>query len=163
MSIELGDLIESLEREISPPGVDLYPDSTEDILLGHLQDAFWEARLFGLLAGFTEADGQVSNLTEDGDELGRELQQLIVLYAGFRITLTQFQNLNTTFRTKAGPVEFETQKSAAQLKGVLDAIKERLGLILRNLSAYGGTTTTVFDAVVERTYSQGVGEVWWVR
>lgn len=163
MAIDLGDLIESLEREISPPGSNLYPDANEEILLGHLQDAFWEARLHGMLAGFTEADGQVSNLTTDGDELGRDLQQLIVLYAGFRITLSQFQNLNTGFRAKAGPVEFETGKSAAQLKGVLDAIKERIGLVLRNLSTYGGTTTAVFDSVVERTYSQGVGETWWVK
>lgn len=163
MAIDLGDLVESLQREVSPPGVDLYPNANEDTWLGHLQDAFWEARLHGMLAGFTETDGQVSNLTADGDELGRELQQLVVLYAGFRITLTQFQNLNSGFRAKAGPVEFETAKSAAQLKGVLDAIRGRIAIVLNNLSSYGGTTTTVFDSLIERTYSQVAGETWWVR
>ena len=162
MAVDLGDLVESLQREVSPPGTNLFPNATDDDWLGHLRDAFWEARLHGLLAGYTEDEGEITPLSGDTD-LTRDMQQLIVLYAGFRITLTQFQNINSGFRAKAGPVEFETAKSAQTLKGVLDAIKARIGLVLENLSAYGGSNTSVLDAVIERTYSQSVGDVWWVK
>jgi hypothetical protein len=162
MAVDLGDLVESLQREVNPPGTNFFPNASDDDWLGHLRDAFWEARLHGLLTGYTEDEGEVTPISGDTD-LSRDLQQLIVLYAGFRITLTQFQNINSGFRAKAGPVEFEQNKSAQTLKGVLDAIKARISLVLDNLSEYGGAHTAVLDAVIERTYSQSVRETWWVR
>lgn len=186
MAVDLSDLIDPLKREVSPPGTDLYPTATDDNWLGNLTDAFWEIRLYGFLAGFEEnaaarggpvdfgeaivtpigADEDYDDTTGyvAGEDLGRELQQLIVLWAGWKIVLNQMQNLTTTFRSKAGPVEFETQRSASVLKGVLDQLKAKIDFITGNLSVYGqGTNTAVFDAIVERTYSQVLGDVWWVR
>jgi len=36
MAIDLGDLVESLQREVSPPGTNLFPDAVDDEYFGHL-------------------------------------------------------------------------------------------------------------------------------
>lgn len=162
MAVDLGDLIESLQREVNPPGTNLYPNATDDDYLGHLQDAFWEARLHGMLSDWTESDGLVTPISGTTD-IGRDYQQLVVMYAGYRIVLTQFQNLKSMFRAKAGPVEFETQQQATVLKAVLDAIRSRINLVLSRLSDVGVSTATVFDAVIERSYSTAANDTWWVR
>lgn len=178
------DLVESLRREVNPPGTDLFPDATDDDWGGKLTDAFWEIRLFGLLSGFEEnaaarggptgfGEGKVTptGVDETYDDpigyaplidLGRERQQLIVLWAGYKVVINRLASLNTVFRAKAGPVEYETQNAASLLKAVLDQLKARMDYVL-NILRDNGTTTAVFDAIVERNYSQAVGEVWWVR
>lgn len=162
MAVDLGELVDSLRREISPPGTDLYPNAEEDELVGHLQDAFWEARLHGLFVGYTESDGLVDPIS-GSTEFGRELQQAVVLYAGYRILLTSLQNVNTAFVAKAGPVSFEQGKSAQTLRDVLAAVKDRIKLILDNLSSYGGSSTAVLDSVIERSFAQAYGQTWWVN
>lgn len=166
MAVDIVELVPSLERELSPPGTNLYPNATEEIWTGHLQDAFWEARLQGLLAGYTlDPNDDTQIVPQSGTtDLPREMQQLIVLFAGYRITLTQFQNVNSGFRAKAGPVEFEQQKSAQTLKGVLDALRARMKAILDALPVIaGGTQAYAFEGYIERTYAVAVGESWFVR
>jgi hypothetical protein len=161
MAVDLGDLVESLQREISPPGTNLYPDATEDEYVGRLADAFWEARLHGLFSGYTEADGSVT--PDSGTtEFPRDYQQLVVLYAGYRVVLSSYQNLNSVFRAQAGPVEYETQKSAQVLRGVLDALRERIKIALGRLSDIGDSSVAIFDAVIERDYALATGTSWWV-
>lgn len=185
MAVDLNDLVDSLKREISPPGTNLYPDARGSEYLGHLIDAFWEAKLFGMmddwvenaaarggpaafeegvvtptgaLAGYDDPDGYV-----DAD-MGRDRQQLIVLYAGYRIVLASFQNLKSMVSYKAGPVEYKTQQSAQVIKGVLDAIRERIKLAIMTISTSAGmTSVSVFDAVIDRTYNTVVGDNWWVK
>lgn len=167
MAVELADLIDSLKREVNPPGTDLYPNATDDDWLGHLADAFWEARIMGFqpLIGFTvDPDAfTVDPITVGQPDLTRDFQQLIVLYAGYRITLTQFQNLNARFHAKAGPVEIEVEKSANTLKAVLDAIKQRIDIVLTRLSDVGGTSVEILDAIIENTYTIATRGQWWVR
>lgn len=167
MSVDLGDLIPSLQREVSPPGGNLYPNATDDDWLGYLQDAFWEARLQGLLSGFTlDTDDDSLIVPQHGTtDLERDFQQLIVLFAGFRITLTQFQNINSGFSAKAGPVQFEQQKSAQTLRGVLDSIKERLKAILLTLPVESRAVPQVyaFEGYLERTYEIAIRDQWFVR
>jgi hypothetical protein len=183
--VNLFDLIDPLKREVQPPGSDLFPDATDDEWGGALSDAFWEVRLYGFLPGFEEnvaarggwptfVEGIVTPIgvlddTYDdptgyltGTDLSRELQQLIVLWAAWKIVLNRMASLNTTFRTKAGPVEYETQNAASVLKAVLDALKARIDLVLTTLPGAGGGAV-VFDAMIERSYSQAVGETWWVN
>lgn len=168
MAVDITELIPSLQRELSPPGTNLYPNATGGTFLGYLQDAFWEARLQGLLKGYTlnpADDTQIIPISGTTD-LDRALQQLIVLFAGYRVTLTQFQNINSGFRAKAGAVEFEQQKSATTLKGVLDALRERMKLILDNLPPEAGVAPTyayAFEGYIERTYGIAFGDSWFVR
>lgn len=185
MAVDLIDLVEPLRREVNPPGSDLFPDSTEDDWLGSLTDAFWELRLHALLAGFEENAAARGGPTEFGQgkvtpvgvdatyddpngfsptqDLGRELQQLIVLWAGYKVTLARLGALNTVFRAKAGPVEYETQQAASVLKGLLDTLKARIDFILNDLRDANSSSIAVFDALIERSYLMAENETWWVR
>lgn len=160
MAVDLGDLIEPLRREVNPPGTDLFPDATDDDYFGNLQDSFWDARLDGLLEGYTESDGVVTTIG-GGDDLTRDMQQLVVVYAGARIVRNHLRALDTLFRSKAGPVEFETQKSAAVLKALLDDLLYRKKLILTRLGDTGTIESYYIDALVARDESIGWGETYW--
>jgi hypothetical protein len=183
MAVNLFDLVDPLRREVNPPGSDLFPDATEDDWGGSLSDAFWEVRLYGFLAGFEEnaaarggpeefSTGIVTPTGVDStyddpsgfsaaEDLGREMQQLIVLWAAWKVVLNRMGSMNTTFRAKAGPVEYETQNAATVLKAVLDALKGRIDLVLTTVPQRAGVV--VFDAMIERSYSMAVGETWWVN
>lgn len=166
MAVDLGDLVEAFTAQVNPPGTDLYPNAVEDDWIQRLANAFWMARLEGVtaLSSYTvNEDFQVEPLTVGDDDIDGELQQLIVLYGAFMVTVTALQNARAKFRAQAGPVEFETQQAATQLRDVLSTIKERLNLILRRLGDLGTTDTAVLDAVIERNWSQAVGDSWWVR
>lgn len=183
MAVDLQDLIDPLRREVNPPGSDLFPDAIDDDFLGALTDAFWELRVHGYLTGFEEnaaARGGPAEFSEaivtptgetdpDYDEpsgydtdsdMGRDLQQLVVLWAGWKITLNRMGALQSVFRAKAGPVEYETQQAATLLRSVLDQLKLRIDAALDGLDA--GSDTTVFDAVIERSYAMAAGSTWWV-
>lgn len=162
MAIDLFELVESLRREVSPPGEDLFPNATDDDYLGNLQDAFWEARLDGLLEGYTESDGTVEPTDSGGDDLTRDLQQLIVFYAGFKIVRNHLRSIKTMFRAQAGPVEFETQQSANVLKDLLLELKYKRDLVLTRLSDLGQVPTTYIDALVARDDSILFGDTYYI-
>jgi hypothetical protein len=187
MSVDLATLIEPLQIEIQIPGGDAYASATEDDYLGYLINSFWEIRLYGLLAGFEEdvaarggppefAVGIITPLGVDPfyddptgysvtEDLPRDLQQLIILWSAWKIALTNMASLNSVFRAKAGPVEYETQQAASVLTAVLDQLKSRILFLIDHLpSQYGGQqNVVVFDAVIQRSESQAVGGTWWVR
>lgn len=187
MAVDLATLIEPLQIEVQIPGGTAYADATDDDYLGYLINSFWEIRLYGFLMGFEEdvaarggppefAAGIVTPLGVDptyddpngyslAQDLPRDMQQLIVLWAAWKVALTNMASLNTVFRAKAGPVEYETQQAASVLKEVLDQLKSRILYLIDQLpSMYGGQqNVAVFDAIVERSYSQALGDVWWVR
>lgn len=130
MAVDLSDFVDVLRREINPPGSALFDEVLDEELTGHLADAFWEARLDGLVKAWTaDEDGIVEPLKVGGSELGREWVALLVLYAGIRMLRNHLMNQQTTFRAEAGPVSFETQSSAtvlAELLKQLQATKLRL-------------------------------------
>jgi hypothetical protein len=165
VAVDLADLVDSLKREVNPPGDNLFPNATENDWLGNLADAFWEARLHGMLAGFTVNPDtfELTPLDASAADMTRDLQQLIVLYAGFRITLNELKNAQSSFHAVAGPVEIEVQKASNVLKGVLDAIKGRIDIVLTRLSDAGSTSVAVFDAVIEHNYNIAARNEWWVR
>lgn len=153
MAVDLDELVEVVRREVSPPGTNLFPNATDDEFLGNLQDAFWEARLFGFFEGFTESEGTVTPATGSID-MERDQQQLIVLFAGARILRNEIRNLNTSFRAVAGPVEFEQQKSAQVLKDLLFDVRSRIVYLVQGLAA---NQTYYIDAVVGRTEAMDYG------
>ncbi|QBQ74867.1 hypothetical protein [Caudovirales GX15bay] len=184
MAVDLFTLVDSLKREVNPPGSDLFPDSTDDNWLGSLTDAFWEVRLYGFLSGYEEnaaarggdaafgegivtphgVDATYDDPTGWSDlDLSRELQQLIVLWAGWKVVLARMGSLSTMFRAKAGPVEYEAQNAASVLKGILDQLKARIDWFVTNLLDTSGANVAVFDQVIERTYAEATGGLWWVR
>jgi len=150
VSVDLGELIPSLRREINPPGEDLFPNATNSEFLGNLVDGFWEAVLDGLITGYTVDEDGIITPVSGSTDLGREIQQLVVFYAGFRILRNVLRNLNTKFRAKAGPVEYETAQSANTLRDILGELTNRRNILLSRLSDMGYTETYYIDSVMAR-------------
>ncbi len=150
MAVDLNDLVEYLNAEIGP--------TTAATLTGGqkllaLRNAFWSAKLDGVtaLADYREVDGTIDPV--GGVELDRELQQIIVFWAGIAIVSNELRNSNTSFRAKAGPVEYETQTSANVLRGILDLLLERRALLVKRLSDSGRTTVGIVDSVAASDYA----------
>lgn len=155
MAVDLSDFVESLRREVTPPGSDLFQTVGDDVFTGYLADAFWEARLDGFMGKWvTDEDGIVTPLDPLGVDLPREMVGLIVLYASIKILRNRIMNLNTSFRSKAGPVEYEVQNSAnllTELLKQLAARKEQILDAVENLP----TPTFYFDAYTTRQSDAG--------
>lgn len=157
MSVDLTDLVPSLRREVNPPGQELFPDATNAILLGYLSDSFWLGKLDGFYGGYSESDGIVINVTEGGDDLSRDWQQLIVFYAGMKIIENSLRNTNTLFRAKAGPVEYETQNSASLLRVHLEALYDRRDALITQLSQQYSISVGYVDMLCARTNALAEG------
>lgn len=164
MAVLIDNLIESLKNEVSPPGTDLYPSVSDPQWRSRLLDAFWEAKLAKAFPNYT-IDGSNNIVPISGTtDMPREQQQLIVLFAGFRVALTAFQNIKSGFRAKAGPVEFEQQQSAQVLKGLLDALRERIKDALEDVDGTSmGSLALVLDGLAARSAAISDGDLFFVR
>jgi len=161
MAVDLSDLVDLLRSEVDVPGTDSFPLAVEDDWINQLSSGFWETVLDGITTGYTELEGIVTPITGTTD-LSRELQQLVIMYAGVRVIRNKIMNLNSVFKAKAGPVEFQVEHSATVLRGVLDELVRRRNLILRRLSDVGVTQSYYIDAVLARTESLRLGDTTWV-
>jgi|SRR5262245_29506807 len=159
MAVDLSDLVPSLKREVSVPGASrsIYPTATTTEWTAWLSDAFWEVRMDGMLGEYTEADGIVTPINPSDPDLSRDWQQVIVLYAGIRITRNELLTLDTVFRSKAGPVEYETGKSAQLLQAILQELQGRRDQVLETLSGAGQLPSYYIDAVLARDVSVATG------
>lgn len=155
MAVDLGELAPALQREINPPGTEVITD--DGLLIDLLADAFWEARLDGLLAGYTVNDDFEIETINGGPDMPRELQQLIVFYAGLRIIRNALRETSTLFRAKAGPVEFETQNSAQLLRDLFAELRAKRDFLLGQLTTLGLVSYAYIDMVQAREASIGYG------
>jgi hypothetical protein len=130
MAIDLADHAPSLRREVTPLGSTLFASVTDSDLTAYLADAFWEARLDGFLTGYAADEDGVVTPTSGSTDLSLAGVALVVMYAGIRVMRTQILNMNTLFRAKAGPVEFEQQNSAIMLREMVRALQERRNLLI---------------------------------
>lgn len=162
MAVDLSDLVDSLKREVNAPGIAQLPNATDPEYLGNLQDGFWEAVLDGVISGYIETDAIVTPSSGTTD-LPREMQQLVVFYAGFRIVRNQMRDLKTAFKAAAGPVNYETQQSAIVLKSILEDLKIRRAFLLNTLSENGKIDAVYIDAFRERDDRMYITEVDWLR
>jgi hypothetical protein len=161
MAIEVTDLVPYLKASVNPPGTDLFPDALTSDWETNLSNGFWEATLDGVITGYTETEGIIEPLDSDDDDLGRELQQLVVLYAAVTIVRNHLMNLKSSFRAKAGSVEYETGQSAQVLKSILDELIGRRTTILTAL-AEESTSSYYYDAAIARNESLYYGDTWWI-
>lgn len=162
-SVDLTDLIPNLKARLSPPGSDNYPNATSSQWTFQLLDAFWEAYLDGLIGPYTiDDDGIVTPTGSNTTPISRAQQQIILFYVEIHLLTTNLQNLKTTFRAKAGPVEYETQQAATVLKALLDDASKRREELITNLRENPFITTVVIDNVIARTYAIAEGVSWFV-
>lgn len=159
MAVDLTAYVPSLLREVQPPGTSLYAGVGEADWVQYLADGFWEARLDGFLEGFVVAQGGFGSyellpptgMADSAPEV-RMAISLMVMYAGIRVLRNRILNTNTSFRAKAGPVEFEQQNSATMLAEMLKQLRMTKDRILEQLDA-GMTPTLVLDAYSQRVFS----------
>lgn len=154
MSVDLSDYVDSLKREVSPPGATLFAGVGDDVFAGYLADAFWEVRLDGFMEPYiSDADGIVTPQAAGAPDIGREDIALVILYAGIKIIRNRLLSTQTRLSAKAGPVEFTTENSAnllVEMLRELSAIKARL----QYLKQFGtGQSVTVLDAFSARSIS----------
>lgn len=165
MAVDLTEYIPSLKREVNPAGLTLITLSDPE-WVGYLTDAFWEARLDGLLDGYeatndsttTVADGTISKIDDPNADVPKQLVALVILYAGIRILRNRILNTNTGFRAKAGPVEFEQQNSATMLAEMLKQLRATKDRILVQVDLERHITgVVVLDAFSTRLFDLSSG------
>jgi hypothetical protein len=150
MTTNLADMAETFRREVAIPGTfaSAYPTIDQTQVVGALADALAEVKLDGFLSD------QVLDLTTGDIEPGLDVaaQALVVLYAGMRLIRAELRAANTSVRYKAGPVEYETGKSAGGLVQTLRDLAERKSAILAALRT-GIALDVVLDAYTGRAWT----------
>ena len=123
MAVDLSDYVETLKREVTPVGSTMYSGVSDTFWTGAMADAFWDARLDGLIQGYTcDEDGIVTPEANGGEEFPRTLISVVALYAGIRVLRNQILNMGSA-SFKAGPVEYERQVSATMLTEMLKQLR----------------------------------------
>lgn len=135
-TVDLEDLIPDLEIALNIPGENLYATVGTTEWVGHLRDGFWNSYIEGLLLGYVESDGIISPVS-GSTPMPRDAQQLIIMFTSIEIIRKRLMSMQTVFRAKAGPVEYEVQQSASVLKALLDDLTDRRKYILLRLSDSG--------------------------
>lgn len=159
MAVDLSDYVDSLRREITPLGSDIFSTVNATALTGYLSDAFWEARLDGFMTNYVADEDGVVTPTSGTTDLDRRYVALVVLYAGIKILRNRILNMNTSFRAKAGPVEFEQQNSATMLAEMLKQLRATKDRILEELDDAEAMTTVLYlDAFSVRLFD---GSSYW--
>jgi len=166
MAVELSDLVDSLKREVEPPGADLFPTATGADWVGYLSDAFWKCRIeAGLFVGYAvnDADQIVPTFASPPVDLGRDSQQVVVLFAALGVVTNVIRTTNTSFTAKAGTAEFSVENSAGALKDVLAEYQTRRQFILTRLSDLGHPMDMVVDLIDTEQMNITFGDELWVR
>lgn len=153
MATPISDLRVILRREINIPGFEQLPDITNTELDGYISDAFWEARLMGMLSEYG-SDGTNIYLSSDNGDLPEQYQQLVSIVAGLRMIRLKMLNLAINLRAQAGPVEYEQQASATTLRAIFKSMEDRLKALLSIYSDQLGVSETYYyDSVLQREAS----------
>ena len=133
---DLAELVDSFRRETNADATTV----TDDVVTGHLADAFWRLKLENLMAGYEiTTDYSVSPVTAIPDvAIPDSLGQLIVIEAGCKYLRNQIMAQPTGFRAHAGPVEFEESFSATALANVLEMLMAAKSTLVEQIRAGEG-------------------------
>ena len=153
-SVDLSELIGDLEAAVTVPGATSpFVTASETEWLTRLRNGFWSAFNEGVISNFIcDEDGIIQPVSGEAT-FGRDLQQIVIMYAAINIYQNQLMQLKTLFRAKAGQVEYETQQSAQVMKTLLDSLLAQRATILKRLSDGGFTDSYYIDALRSRDQS----------
>lgn len=147
---DLSDYVAALKREVAVPGTfdGIFPDTSDDDLVGALEDGFSQAQLDGFF-GTSELDTSLHVVTPG---LSSGAGALVVIYSGERIIRAQLRNTaNKQHYESAGSI-YDIETSASILTEELKSIQKRktdlLALILRQ--ARSGQAVYVTDGYIIR-------------
>ncbi len=152
MTLALSTLVPSLQRAMSTPGNDFFPDALPSEWVGRLADAFMDAKVRGMFSawGLSADNTAIEPKDPAGDDPDDVLQRLIVLYAALNTLITQLTNLTTLSKYQAGPALMETQRSAQVLKDVLAARRSDLAEMTDLIASQRSGTLVAFSAITIR-------------
>lgn len=57
MAVDLSDYVDTVRREVTPPGSTTFATVSDEVFVGYLADAFWEVTLDGFLGTATNSNG----------------------------------------------------------------------------------------------------------
>lgn len=82
----------------------------------------------------------------------REDLAMVILYAGIKMLRNRILNTDTSFKAKAGPVEFERQSSATMLAEMLKQLAKTKDRILEAADEAEATAVMLIDAYSTRVF-----------
>lgn len=151
MPVDLAEYVDTLRREVTPPGSSTFASVSDEVFTGYLADAFWEVRLDGFVEPYScDVDGIIAPLS-GSDDIGRDQIALVCLYAGIKIIRNRLLEQSSRTRAKAGPVEFEQDFSANLLVEMLKELQSTRVRLLY-LKTYNQDVTLI-DAFSARSAS----------
>lgn len=166
MSTAVQDLIPILNRELNPPGAELYTTMSAGQKIGYLVDGFWDARLSGTLSEYTAALGEditppettgayyFTDIDASGGDFPEQYQMMVVIFAGFRLVRMKILQLAVNFKAVAGPAEYEQQASATTLRAVLKSLSDRIQELKGQYSEdFNQTAFILMDGQMQAEYS----------
>lgn len=163
MAVDLGDFIDDVKSQVSAPGSNLFPDSTDDDWLLQLRNAFNEAILYGIITKYTEVDGSVEPRTVGDPDISRDLIQAVIYLASLQVLRTRLSGIQNVFRAAAGTVSYETQQDQEGLINLIKEGEDKLKIWLIRLSDIGVTKSYYFNLNAERDFSYSSGDISWYR
>ena len=154
----MSTLVPALKRELAVPGTfpETFPSTTDEDLTQSLADGFAEAQLYGFFPDLTltSSTDPVSNEVdwETSQELSGSGAALVVIFTSMRFIRASLRGILTSERYKAGPAEFEIQRSANLLRDELAFLKSRLDDLINGAkaAARAASTVMVFDGYLAR-------------
>lgn len=125
---DLNDLVPALKRASALPGTfdELYPEANDSDLVGYLMDSIAEAQLDGFLSSY-EVDPLEETVEPDlsNENALKAPGALVVLYAAYRMVLTELRNVRNRVSYTAGPTQFEEERTASMLNEILRQLHAR--------------------------------------
>lgn len=147
---DLAGYTESLRNVLARPGTfgDLFPETTDDGLIGLLADGLAECHLETTLSTFeADANGLVRPVMATGQIA------LVILYAGIRLIRGELLNRATSTKYVAGPVSAESTQSTNILRDVMKALEEqKIRITLLYASAGAGAFFSMDDAYMANAF-----------
>lgn len=132
---DLADLVEPLKLELAVPGTftAVYPSTSDEDLRLLLLNAVGQVQLVGFLPT-SVLDVDTGLITPD---LSPAAKALVVLFGADRILTLRLLELNSKASYQAGPVKYETEKSASMLTEFLKQLRERRREIIDMATSVG--------------------------
>lgn len=152
----LSTLVPQLKRFVAVAGQfdALFPDTTNNDLIGALADGYAEAQLSGFFST-GNLDLTTNAVTPD---LNPAQGSLVVLFSGTRMLQAEIRNRKSHTRYEAGPVTSEVDYSSQVLTELLKQYQAEKKEIVLTASRYGSSDAIfVADAYVERVLAWGRG------
>jgi len=149
----LTSLVDALRRAINPPGEELFPNANDLVLQGYLADAFGVARMNGVIPQkWVNNAGTIENPDDAADVFPVDLATIIVIYAKIQILRSRIMNIQSKFKAKAGPVEYETQNAVTHLRELLRTFEDELEEIKDALKDNKTICSKYIDVGLNRVY-----------